>query len=327
MLDGEDEEGARGLDLPGVLALRVHLVCGDHRPGQVRDLRQQLAEDRDLVRLLDVDRELGGGGAVVPDPGQEHRDAPAAGGAAHRLPVDPQVAAHAGPQRAGPGSRPRAQRVVVLALVAAGQAAADGRGVRPARLPGLIQRRAQLQQQLLRCRRGPFRGRVQLPVPGHARDQRQRQQVLQRVDAALPPAQVVHRAQEPAQPRDLLIIPAGRHRFAYQFPPVRPPAGGQRAVQGRGQRGTPLRRKVQGQPGRQDEVRQRSGQHLRHRGKVRHHGRQHFRDQGTAQHGHGRLGHAGFLRGHGDLSQKNQFSPGNPASPEQHAPYPDALTP
>ena len=71
--------------------------------------------------FLTFDRELGGGGAVVPDPRQQHRGTPAAGGAAHRFAVDPQVAAHAGPQRAGPGSGPRAQRVVVLALVTAGQ--------------------------------------------------------------------------------------------------------------------------------------------------------------------------------------------------------------
>ena len=77
--------------------------------------------------VFGVDRELGGGGAVVPDPGQQHRRAPAAGsGAAQRLAVDPQVAAHAGPQRPGPGTLPRAQRVVVLALVTAGESAADG---------------------------------------------------------------------------------------------------------------------------------------------------------------------------------------------------------
>ena len=105
----------------------------DHGPGQVRDLLQQVPEDRDLICLLHVHRELGGGGAVVPDPGQQHRGAAAAGGAAHRLPVDPQVAAHAG-QRARPGCGPRAQCVVVLALVAAGQAAAERGGVRAARL-------------------------------------------------------------------------------------------------------------------------------------------------------------------------------------------------
>ena len=183
-----------------MLALGVHLVRGDHRPGQVRDLLQQLAEDRDLVRLLHVHRELGGGGAVVPDPRQQHRGTPAAGGAAHRFPVDPQVAAHAGPQRAGPGSGPRAQRVVVLALVTAGQYPAEGGGVRAAGLPGPAQRGAQPDQQFPRRRRGPFRGRVQLPVPGHARDQRQRQQVLQRIGTALPPAAVIDCAQEPAQP-------------------------------------------------------------------------------------------------------------------------------
>jgi len=213
MLDGEDEEGARGMDLPGVPALGVHFVRADHGALQVlfRDLLQQVPEDRDLVGL-DVDGELGGGGAVVPDPGQQHRGAAAAGGgAAHRLAVDPQVAAHAGPQCPGPGTLPRAQRVVVLSLVAAGEAAADGAGVRAARPPVPVQRRAQADQQLFRRARGPFRGRVQLPVPGHARDQRQREQVFQRVHAALPAAQVIHRAQEPAQPRDLRIIPAAGH--------------------------------------------------------------------------------------------------------------------
>ena len=52
------------------------------------------------------------------------------------------------------------------------------RGVRAARLPVPVQRRAQPEQELFRRRRGPFRGRVQLAVPGHARGQRQREQVL-----------------------------------------------------------------------------------------------------------------------------------------------------
>ena len=95
---------------------------------------------------------------------------------------------------------PRAQRVVVLSLVTAGQGPAEGGGIRAAGLPRPVQRRAQPHQQLFRRARGPFRDRVQLAVPGHARDQRQRQQVLQRIGTALPPAAVAHRAQEPAQP-------------------------------------------------------------------------------------------------------------------------------
>jgi hypothetical protein len=63
------------------------------------------------------------------------------------------------------------------------------------------------------------------------------------------------------------------------------------------------------------QCRRRSGQELRDRRHLRQHRRQHLRDQDTGQHGHGRLGHAGFLREHGDFSQKNQSSPGNPASP------------
>ena len=67
--------------------------------------------------------------------------------------------------------------VVVLALVAAGQGAAEGGGVRAARLAFPVQRGAQPEQQLLRCRPSPFRCRIQFPVPRHAGDQRQRQQV------------------------------------------------------------------------------------------------------------------------------------------------------
>lgn len=78
------------------------------------------------------------------------------------------------------------------------------------------QRGAQPGQQVLRCRRGPFRGRVQLPVPGHARDQRQCQQVLQRIGTALPPAAVGHRAQEfspgnPASPERHALLPRRAH--------------------------------------------------------------------------------------------------------------------
>jgi hypothetical protein len=107
-----------------------------------------------------------------------------------RLPVDAQVRAHARPQRAGAGIGPRAQRVVILALVNAGEDAAERGGVRAARPPGPVRWRAQVQQQLLRRGRGPFRSRAQLPVPGHARDLRQRQHVFLRVHAALPPAGV-----------------------------------------------------------------------------------------------------------------------------------------
>ena len=64
--------------------------------------------------------------------------------------------------------------------------AAERGGVRAARPPGPVLRRAQPQQQLLRRRRDPFPGRVQLAVPGHARGQRQRQHVVQRVHAAPP---------------------------------------------------------------------------------------------------------------------------------------------
>ena len=135
--DREHELRAPAHDLPGVLTLGVHLVRADDRVLQVpvRDLSQQLAADRDLVRL-DVHGQLGGGGAVVPDPRQQHRrPAAAGGGAAHRLPVDPQVPAQARAQRAGPGSGPRAQRVIILALVNSGEDPAERGRVRAAARP------------------------------------------------------------------------------------------------------------------------------------------------------------------------------------------------
>jgi len=82
--DREHEVAALARDQPGVLPLRVHLVRGDHGVLDllVRDSPQELAEDGDLAGL-GTDRQLPGGGAVVPDPGQQHRRAPAAAGAAH----------------------------------------------------------------------------------------------------------------------------------------------------------------------------------------------------------------------------------------------------
>ena len=85
----------------------MHLIGADDSVLQVsgRDLLQEVAEDGDLIGLP-VDGELGGGGAVVPEPGQEHRGAPAAGGAAQGLAVDPQVLSHAGAQVPGAGGGP-----------------------------------------------------------------------------------------------------------------------------------------------------------------------------------------------------------------------------
>ena len=183
-------------------------------------------------------------------------------------------------------------------------------------------------QQLLRCRRGPFQGRVQLPVPGHARDQRQRQQVLQRVDAALPPAQVVHRAQEPAQPRDLLIIPAGRHRFAYQFPPVRPPGG--RAARRPGPRPArhappPEGPRAAGTAGR-GQAKERAAPPAPREGPASRAGST-FRDQGTAQHGHGNLGTRGSSVGTVICRRRTSFPRGTPHPRNNTHRYPDALTP
>jgi hypothetical protein len=281
-----------------MLALGVHLVRGDHRARQllIRDLAHELAEDRDLVGLGNVHRQLRGGRAVVPDPGQQHRR-PAAprGRAAQRLPVHPQVLPQARALRPGAGGGPGAQRVIVLALIDGAEDPADRGRVRAACPPGPVPRGAQPQEDLFRRRCDPFPGRVQLPVPGHPRDQRQCQQVTQRVLAAPPAAGITDGIQEPEQPRALALIPAGLPRRPRQFPLLRPPAG-HRPRQRRGQRRAPRIRQVRRRPGRQRQRRQRRGQHLRDRRHIRHHRRQHLRNQGTGHHGHGRLGHAGFLR-------------------------------
>jgi hypothetical protein len=52
--DGEEEEGTRSTDGLRVLALCVHLVGGYDGVLQVRDLLQQVPEDRDLIRSCRV---------------------------------------------------------------------------------------------------------------------------------------------------------------------------------------------------------------------------------------------------------------------------------
>ena len=281
-----------------MLALGVHLVRGDHRALQVlvRDFPQQVAEDRDLAGLGGIHRQLGGGGAVVPDPGQQHRRPPAPRcRAAQRLTVHAEVLPQARVLRAGAGRGPRAQSVIVLALVDAAEGPAEGGGVRAAHPPGTVPRCAQPQQQLLRRLRGPFGGRVQLTVSRHARDQRQCQHVLQRVHPAPPAPEIIHGPEEPQQPRALAVVPARWPRRPHQLPALRP-LPGDRPLKGRGQRRAPLCRQSRRQPARQRELRRRHGQELRDRRPLRHHRRKHLRDSGTTRHGHGRLGHAGFLR-------------------------------
>ena len=51
----------------------ISLLRSITAPARSGTFFQQVPEDRDLVRLPDVDRELGGGGAVVPDPGRRHQ--------------------------------------------------------------------------------------------------------------------------------------------------------------------------------------------------------------------------------------------------------------
>ena len=267
MLDREHEIRALAPDEQGMLALGVHLVRGDHRARQllIRDFAHELPEDGDLVSLGDIHRQLGGGGAVVPDPGQQHRRPPAPRGcAAQRLPVHAEMLPQARTQCPGTGRGPGAQRVIVLNLIDTAEDPADRGRVRAARPPGPVPRRAQPQQQLLRCRLDPLPGGVQFPVPGHARGQRQRQHVVQWVHPASPAAGLIHAAGEPPQPRALAHVPGDRSRCLHQFPALTP-LPGNRPCQRRGQRRTPLRRQPRRQPGRQRELRRRRGQELRDR--------------------------------------------------------------
>jgi hypothetical protein len=77
--------------------------------------------------------ELGGGGAVVPETGQEHRDAAAADSAAQGLAVDPQVLSHAGARVTARVAVQGAQHVIgVLRVAGVAEDPGEGRGVRAA---------------------------------------------------------------------------------------------------------------------------------------------------------------------------------------------------
>lgn len=77
--------------------------------------------------------------------------------------------------------------------------------------------------------------------------------------ASSPPAGLINGAEEPAQPRGLGVVPAGRPDRADQLPAARPVPAGNRAGQRRGQRGMSFRGQVRGKPGRQSQLRQRRG--------------------------------------------------------------------
>jgi len=297
--DGEDEVGARGLDLLRVLALRVHLVGGYDGARQVvsGDLVQEIAEDGDLVCLFRVDGELGGGGAVVPEAGQEHRGGAAAGGAAQGLAVDAQVAAHAGAQVTGTGGGPGAQGVIdLLGVPGVAEDPGERRGVRAAGLPAGGGGRAEPVQDPGRGRRGPRRGTLGAVVPGRARRHRDRGQVVQ----GDPPAAVIplvgHGAQEPAEPCQFRVVPGqrgvviGQEQFSGGLALRAGHRPGQRAGQGL----PPLRGKIGGNPGRQDRDRGSRGHELRHRRQAGHNRRENIRDQARTRRGHDRLGHAGL---------------------------------
>ena len=147
-------------------------------------------------------------------------------------------------------------------------------------------------------------------------------------DAALPPAQVVHRAQEPAQPRDLGIIPAAGHCFAGPVP--RGPCAGRRAP------GRPAPRPARRGPPRAGPAGSRDGRTSSGGGAGR--------NSGTA----GRSGitagstsgtRARHSKGMADLSTRGSFADsvifrrrtsvprGTPHPRDDTRRYPDALTP
>ena len=279
------------------------------------DLVQEVAEDRDLIGLLRVHGELGGGGAVVPEPGQEHGRGAAAGGAAQRLAVYAQVPAHTGAQITGTGRGPGAQGVIdLLCVPGIAQDPGEGRGVRAAGLPGAVARGADPVQDPGRGRRGPCRSALRAVVPGRSGRHRDRSQVAQ----GDPPSAVVplvgHGAQEPAEPCQFRVVPGQRGVVTGQdqFPGGLALRAGHRPGQRAGQGLPPLRGKVSGNRGRQDRDRGSRGHELRHRRQAGHHRRENVRDQERARRGHDRLGHARLPSGAGDLWKKSQSSEGAP---------------
>ena len=234
-----------------VLALGVHLVGGDHRAGQVLRPGSSPAAARKTGISLVLVLFTGSWAAVVPSsqiPDSSIGARPPRGAA----PRSAFPSTRRCFRRPGRCARARAAAQAHSASSywhwsTAGEDAADRGGVRAACTPGPVPRGAQPEQDLFRRRRYPLPGRVQLVIPGHARRQRQRQQVIQRVHAAPQAAGIIDGIEEPPQPRALAVVPARRPRRPHQLPRRggRPP--GTVARQRRGQRSAPLSR----QPGRQ----------------------------------------------------------------------------
>jgi hypothetical protein len=121
-----------------------------------------------------VGGELGGGGAVVPETGQEHRDAAAADSAAQSLAVDPQVLSHAGARVTARVAVQGAQHVIgVLRVAGVAEDPGEGRGVRAAGVTCGVAGRAEPVQDPGQGRRGPRRGALRAAVPGRDRDRDQ----------------------------------------------------------------------------------------------------------------------------------------------------------
>ena len=250
--------------------------------------------------FLDVHDELGAGGAVVPQAGQQHRGAAAPGGRAlDRLAVDPQVPPHPRPQAPGAGAR-RAR--TAPGRIRPGRSPARGRGRSSSRPAAAATRACPGARRASADRRGgrrPLGDRVELavrrpcPRPAAIRAGSPAGSCGPAGSAGRSPCAGTRAAVRPRHRptgKDLLRAPARPdQRASARAVRLPAPQPAPRVLAGRSAGSC---------SGSTDSAR-RGWQELRHYRELRHHCGQHLRDRDTRQRGHGRLGHAGFLCGIG----------------------------
>ena len=275
--DGEDEEGAGGLDLLRVLALRVHLVCADDGVLQVAggDLVQEVAEDGDLVGLLLL---TGSWAAVVPS-SQSRTGASGHGRRGRRRAAPCRRCAGACACRGAGHGRGRRSRRTGRHRPAARGGGRRGPG-RTSRRPGggAARRRRGARRAGAGSGPGPTRPTPRRPQGCRPRPRRPRPRPREVVQGDPPPAVVAlvrHRAQEPAEPRHLGVVPGQRPPSPGRTVLARGLAlrAGHRPGQRRGQRFPSLRGKIGGHPGRQAGPRAARAANSGTAGTLRHHRR------------------------------------------------------
>ena len=198
MLGDQVVRAAPAGQVPGVGALGVQGVRGDHRPGQA-DTVQQDGEHRDLIRLRrNIDLPQDHAADVIEGGQQMPGRLPACAGPAQRLAVDrdhPPPARRRGGALLGPGTG----RVIQCVSVQVLQGPPECRLARhhagdPERIPGGLISIS-----------GPLRDRGERPGPGQHRAHRQTQDHRQPMAHPAPCPRVGNRGQHRQQPRILPV--------------------------------------------------------------------------------------------------------------------------